>query len=44
MGIPLFADQIRAQTERFDSKLADVGNYLVRQTGRYADRGLTQVA
>ena len=41
LGIPLFADHIRALTERFDSKLADVGNPLVRQLGRYADRGLT---
>jgi hypothetical protein len=32
---PLFADHIRALTARFDSKLADVGNPLVRQLGRY---------
>ena len=26
LGVPLFADHIRALTARFDSKLADVGN------------------
>jgi len=42
LGVPLFADLIRALTESFDSKLADVGNPLVRQLGRYlTDRGLT---
>ena len=35
LGVPLFADDIRALTESFDSKLADVGNPLVRQLGRY---------
>jgi len=35
LGGPFFADQIRALTESFDSKLADVGNTLVRQLGRY---------
>jgi len=35
LGVPLFADHIRAVTERFDSKLADVGNPLVRHLGRY---------
>ena len=25
LGVPLFADHIRALTERFDSKLADAG-------------------
>ena len=35
LGVPLFADHIRALTESFDSKLADVGNPLVRQLGRY---------
>jgi hypothetical protein len=35
LGVPLFADHIRALTERFDSKLADVGNPLVRQLGSY---------
>jgi len=41
LGVPLFADHITALTESFDSKLADVGNPLVRHLGRYADRGLT---
>jgi len=31
LGVPLFADHIRAMTESFDSKLADVGKPLVRQ-------------
>jgi len=35
LGVPLFADHIRALTESFDSKLADVGNPLVWQIGRY---------
>jgi hypothetical protein len=35
LGVPLFADHIIALTESFDSKLADVGNPLVRQLGRY---------
>ena len=35
LGVPFFADHIRALTESFDSKLADVGNPLVRQLGRY---------
>jgi hypothetical protein len=35
LGVPLFADHIRALTVSFDSKLADVGNPLVRQLGRY---------
>jgi hypothetical protein len=35
LGVPLFADHIRDLTESFDSKLADVGNPLVRQLGRY---------
>jgi hypothetical protein len=33
--VPLFADHIRALTTSYDSKLADVGNPLVRQLGRY---------
>ena len=41
LGIPLFADHIRDVTESFDSKLAEVGNPLVLQQGRYAERGLT---
>ena len=35
LGVPLLADHIRALTDSFDSKLADVGNDLVRQLGRY---------
>jgi 4-amino-4-deoxy-L-arabinose transferase-like glycosyltransferase len=35
LGVPLFADHIRALTASFDSKLADVENLLVRQIGRY---------
>jgi len=35
LGVPLFADHIRALSESFDSKLADVGNPLIRQLGRY---------
>ena len=35
LGVPLFADHIRALTASFDSKLADVGNPLVRQLGRH---------
>jgi hypothetical protein len=35
LGVPLFADHIRALTASFDSKLADVRNPLVRQLGRY---------
>ena len=35
LGVPLFAHHIRALTESFDSKLADVGNPLVRQLGIY---------
>ena len=35
LSVPLFADHIRALTASFDSKLADVGNPLVRQLGRY---------
>ena len=34
LGVPLFADHVRALTESFDSKLADVGNPLVRLHGR----------
>ena len=34
LGVPLFAEHIRALTASFDSKLADVGNPLVRQLGR----------
>ena len=35
LGVPLFADHIRALTVSFDSKLADVEKPLVRQLGRY---------
>jgi len=35
LGVPLFADHIRALNASFDSKLADVENPLVRQLGRY---------
>jgi len=35
LGIPQFADHIRTLADSFDSKLADVGNPLVRQLGRY---------
>ena len=35
LGVPLFADHIRALTSSFDSKVADVGNPLVRQLNRY---------
>jgi hypothetical protein len=35
LGVPLFADHIRALAASFDSKLACVGNPLVRQLGRY---------
>jgi hypothetical protein len=38
LGVPSFADQIRPLTERFDSKLAGVGNPLVGQLGRYLRR------
>jgi len=35
LGVPLFADHIRALTASFDSRLVDVWNSLVRQLGRY---------
>ena len=35
LGVPLYADHIRALTESFDSKLAGVGKPLVWQLGRY---------
>jgi hypothetical protein len=35
LGVPYFSDHIRSLTERFDSKLADVGNPLIRQLGRH---------
>jgi hypothetical protein len=33
LGVPYFSDHIRHLTERFDSKLADVGNPLVARIG-----------
>jgi hypothetical protein len=38
VGVPLFADHIRALNASYDSKLADVGNLPVRQLGRYLSR------
>jgi len=35
LGVPLFADHVRAQTASFDTRLPDVENPLVRQIGRY---------
>ena len=35
LGVQLFVDHISALTASFDSKLADVGNPLERQIGRY---------
>jgi len=35
LGVPYFSDHIRSQTERFDAKLADVGNPLVLQLSRH---------
>jgi hypothetical protein len=35
LGVPFFDDHITALTESFDSKLADMGNPLIRQLGRY---------
>ena len=39
LGVPFFADHITSLTESFDSKLADTGNPLVRQLGRYLTEG-----
>jgi hypothetical protein len=39
LGVPFFEEHIRALTESYDSRLAGVGNPLVQQLGRYADRG-----
>jgi hypothetical protein len=39
LGVPFFADHIRALTDSFDSKLADAENPLVRQLGRYLTEG-----
>jgi len=35
LGVSLFGNHIRVLTASFDSKLADVGNPLVQQLGRY---------
>ena len=35
LGVPFFADHIRALNESFVSKLGDAWNPLVRQIGRY---------
>ena len=35
LGVPLFADHVRALTASFDSRLADVWNPVVLQLGRY---------
>ena len=35
LGVSLFAEHIRALTASFESNLANVGNPLVRQLGRY---------
>jgi hypothetical protein len=35
LGVPLFADHIRALTASFDSKIANLGKPLVRELGRY---------
>jgi len=34
LGVPFFADHVRALIASFDSRLADVENPLVRQLGR----------
>ena len=39
LGVPSFADHIRALTESFDWKLADAGNPLIRQLDRYLTDG-----
>jgi hypothetical protein len=39
LGVRFFADHFRALTESFDSKLADAGNPLFRQLGRYLTEG-----
>jgi hypothetical protein len=44
LGIPFFADHIRALTKSFDSKLSDAGNpYYGNSEGTCAGRGLTYV-
>jgi hypothetical protein len=44
LGVPFFADLIRALSERFDSKLGDAGNPLVRQLGRHLTEGWSKAA
>jgi hypothetical protein len=39
LGVLYCADHIRGLTDSFDSKLADAGNPLVRQRGRYLTEG-----
>jgi len=44
MGFSFFADHIRSLIQRFDSKLAGVENFLMRELSRpLADSRLTQV-
>jgi hypothetical protein len=38
LGVPLFADHIRALTTSLDSNLDDAGNPLLRQLDRYLSR------
>jgi len=35
LGFPYFSDHIKSLTERFDSKIVDVGNPIVAQLGRH---------
>jgi hypothetical protein len=35
LGVPFFAEHIRALIESYESKLAGVGNPLFQQLGRY---------
>jgi hypothetical protein len=44
LGIPFFADPIRALTENFDSKLADARNPLVRKLGRHLCRPMVDLS
>jgi hypothetical protein len=42
LGVPLFAEHIRALTASYDSKLADMGSTLYSNSAdTYTDRGLT---
>src|SRR5215468_1562918 len=38
LSVPLFADHVRALSANFDARLADAGNLLVLQLGRYLRR------